>query len=1093
MIFRFVYKACLVFVVLIILACYNNSFAQAPLSSPTISYLTPDVYTVNIPIPPLSPVNAGGAVSQESYGVTTFAGSTGSSGTFGVINCIRNAGNGSLYVTDAYQRLMMITPGGQLTVIAGIANISGYANGQGTTALFNNPAEMAIDGAGNIYIADEGNNVIRKVTPDGTVSTFAGTGAPGSSDGTLTTATFDQPTGLAFDAAGNLYVSDFNTNIIRKITPAGNVSTFAGTANQAGKTDGTGAAARFSGPNYLVTDPAGNIYVSDLKNNIIRKITSAGIVTTMAGTGATGLNNGNGQVATFNGPQGMTLDPEGNLYVADRNNYVVRKITPSGIVSTFAGSGIRGATNGYPLTAVNLSYPSDIIIDASGDFYLADGGQIRKISPSGYTIDKPLPQGLNFDPTTGIISGIPTVVTPSTNYTVTAYNTSGSSSYVIDLTIKASPIQAPQISYITPRIYTVNTVITPLAPTNTGGPVPSNIYGQINTFAGSGTAGKIDATGRAASFFNPAGIIFDAAGNLYVADAGNNQLRKITPGGTVSTVPNYHGNAFCLAIDGAGNIYVADAANNQVEKVSTSGAVSVLAGHPAAGSANGTGIAAGFNKPVAIAIDVSGNLFVADELNNLIREITPEGAVSAFAGSGAQTEADGTGISASFNHPAGLAFDASGNLYVSDNGGNTIRKISPAGAVSTFAGNGSAGSADGPGTSATFNGPQGLAFDEIGYLYVADGGNNMVRKISPLGTVITIAGNAPGANADNSNLNNPTGIAIDASGNAYVSEYNSHIISQVVLTGYFIDKPLPAGLTFDRKTGIISGTPTVVSPATDYTVTAYNKGGSSSYTINIAVQNIIPETITFAPLPEKTYGNPDFAPGATSNNNNLPVTYSSDNIHVATIADGQIHITGAGTANITASQAGDQQYSEATPVTRQLTVNKAPLLITTKDVTKLSGQPNPAFAPEYSGFVYNDGASSLLLLPVITCVATTDSPPGQYEIVVTGASSPNYVITDQNAVLTVLPGEASIVIPNLFTPNGDGINDYWNIKSLNFFPQCMVSVYSRSGGLVFQSHGYPKPWDGTRNGNPLPVGTYYYVISPQNDLPKLSGYVVILR
>ncbi|MGZ3874336.1 MAG: NHL domain-containing protein, partial [Mucilaginibacter sp.] len=348
--------------------------AAVVLQPPNISYTTPDIYTVNIPIAPLSPVNTGGAVSQETYGVTTFAGSTGSAGTFGVINSIRLVGSSDLYITDGWQRLMRITPGGALTTIAGSTNNAGYADGQGAAALFNGPGEMAVDGSGNIYVADENNNVIRKVTPAGVVTTFAGTGARGSADGTLTTATFDQPTGLVFDGAGNLYVSDFNSNIIRKITPSGFVSTFAGTVNQSGKTDGTGAAARFWGPGYLVTDPTGNIYVSDFNNNMIRQITLTGTVSTVAGTGAAGLTNGNAAIATFNGPQGMAFDVSGDLYVADQNNYVVRKITPSGAVSTFAGTGFRGATNGYPLTSVNLSYPRDIVIDASGDLYLADGG-----------------------------------------------------------------------------------------------------------------------------------------------------------------------------------------------------------------------------------------------------------------------------------------------------------------------------------------------------------------------------------------------------------------------------------------------------------------------------------------------------------------------------------------------------------------------------------------------------------------------------------------------------------------------------------------------------------------------------------------------
>lgn len=635
------------------------SNAAIVLGPPNISYTSPDSYSTNTAIAPLTPVNTGGVVSQETYGVTTFAGSTGTGGTFGVINSIRSDGAGNLYVTDASQRLMKITPGGLLTVIAGSANTAGFANGQGAAALFNGPGEMAIDGAGNIYIADENNNVIREVTPGGAVTTFAGTGTSGSVDGTLATATFDHPSGLVFDAAGNMYVSDFNSNIIRKITPGGLVSTFAGTANQSGKTNGTGAAARFWGPGYLAADASGNIYVSDFSNNMIRMITPAGAVSTLAGSGSIGISNGTGNAASFNGPQGIAIDANGNLYVADQNNYVTRKITPGGTVTTFAGTGSRGATNGYPLNSVEFAYPRDIVIDFnSGDLYLADGGQIRKINPSGYTIDKPLPAGLSFDSTTGTISGIPTSVSPPTNYTVTAYNAAGSSSYVINITITGSVVPPPLINYQTPQVYIINSAIAPLSPNNTGGPVPASIYGQINTFAGSGTPGKADGTGRAASFTNPAGIAFDGTGNLYVAD-GSGHLRKITPAGVVSTINNFNGVASDLAFDGLGNIYIADPGNNEIEMLSANGAVSVLAGNPSPGAANGTGAAAGFNAPAALVMDASGNILVADQLNNLIRKVTPAGVVTTFAGSGLRAEADGAGLAASFNNPSGIAIDAS--------------------------------------------------------------------------------------------------------------------------------------------------------------------------------------------------------------------------------------------------------------------------------------------------------------------------------------------------------------------------------------------------------------------------------------------------
>ena len=708
-----------------------------------------------------------------------------------------------------------------------------------------------------------------------------------------------------------------------------------------------------------------------------------------------------------------------------------------------------------------------------------------------------MPDGLVFDSSTGIITGIPTAATPATVYTITAYNEGGNNSTQVSIQIIASQtiVAPPAITYQTPQIYTVNKTIAPLSPTNAGGPVPAAIYGQISSFAGSGAAGKADGTGIAATFNQPAGLAIDAAGNIYVGDVSNFLIRKITPAGVVTTIPNYSGGAFGVAVDALGTIYVADAGNNQIETISPSGIITIIAGSPTPGSANGTGTAASFHTPIGIAIDASNNLYVTDELNNLIRKITPAGVVTTFAGSGAAGETDGTGTSATFNRPIGIAVDPNGNVYVADYGGNTIRKITPSGVVTTLAGSGAKGTADGTGAQASFFQPEGIAIDPSGNLYIADTGNDLIREISPGGKVVTIAGDVPGAGTLNKNFHQPLGIVLDASGNAYVSEFGGNIITLIVLTGYSIDKPLPAGLTFDPKTGTISGTPTAVSPATDYTITAYNTGGSSSTIVNITVITNVPtpQTITFGPLPAKTYGDPDFSPGASSSNNTLPITYTSDNTAVATIVNGQIHITGAGTANITASQDGNDSYTAATPVTQLLTVNKAPLTLTADDKSKTVGQPNPPLTFSHTPFAYNEDVSVLTTQPVLSTIATINSAVGQYVISIGNATSPNYDITQLAGTLTINPATESIVVPNAFTPNGDGINDFWNIKSLTDFPQCLVSVYSRNGNLVFQSRGYAKPWDGTYNGSPVPTGTYYYIINPQTGVQKLSGYVTVLR
>lgn len=275
---------------------------------------------------------------------------------------------------------------GVVTTFAG-SGTPGADEGRGRIASFNSPYGIAIDSADTMYVADTGNHTIRKIAPDGTVSTFAGTnGNSGSVDATGIAASFFRPWGIAVDSSGNVYVSDANNNAIRKITPAGVVTTLAGQAGTTGFTDGTGAAARFNSPRGLVVDSGGNVYVADANNNLIRKITPAGVVTTLAGLAATsGSVDGTGSAARFNGPSGLTLDNSGTLlYVADTANHLIRTMTTAGVVTTFAGTGVLGAVNGTGAVA-SFNRPGAIAVSSSGNFYVADTDNylIRMITPSG--------------------------------------------------------------------------------------------------------------------------------------------------------------------------------------------------------------------------------------------------------------------------------------------------------------------------------------------------------------------------------------------------------------------------------------------------------------------------------------------------------------------------------------------------------------------------------------------------------------------------------------------------------------------------------------------------------------------------------------
>jgi sugar lactone lactonase YvrE len=272
-----------------------------------------------------------------------------------------------------------------VTTLAGKARISGSADGSGAAARFYVPAGIACDTAGNLYVADQDNNTVRKITPTGEVTTLAGkAGSQGSSDGIGAAARFDGPMGIACDTVGNLYVTDADNHTIRKITPTGVVTILAGKAGSYGIADGTGAAARFLFPLDIACDAAGNLYVADTGAETIRKITPAGEVSTLAGKArSSGHSDGSGTAARFNWPEGIACDAAGNVYVADGLNYTIRKITPTGVVTTLAGDArISRSTDGSG-SAATFFRPMDIACDSVGNLYVTDNYTVRKIIPTG--------------------------------------------------------------------------------------------------------------------------------------------------------------------------------------------------------------------------------------------------------------------------------------------------------------------------------------------------------------------------------------------------------------------------------------------------------------------------------------------------------------------------------------------------------------------------------------------------------------------------------------------------------------------------------------------------------------------------------------
>ncbi|MBG6129080.1 sugar lactone lactonase YvrE [Aquimarina sp. EL_43] len=329
-------------------------------------------------------INVTDVVETSTVTVSTFAGSfsgyvdaTGTAARFALPSGCAIDSHGNLFVADvSNQRIRKITPAGVVTTFAG--STFGYADGTGTAAQFNAPYDIAIDANDNLYIADSNNNRIRKITPAGVVTTLAGSGISGSANGTGTAARFNGPRGVAVDASGNVYVSDYGNHRIRKVTPTGVVTNLAG--GSPGFADGTGLNARFNHPSGLTVNSNGDIYVCDNANHRVRKITPAGVVATIVGNGTAGFLDNTGTSARFSYPRDITVDANDNLYVTDFGNRRVRKITPAKVVTTIAGNGSTGSTDGDGTVATfNSAY--GIAFAGSGTFYVTDNGssRIRKI------------------------------------------------------------------------------------------------------------------------------------------------------------------------------------------------------------------------------------------------------------------------------------------------------------------------------------------------------------------------------------------------------------------------------------------------------------------------------------------------------------------------------------------------------------------------------------------------------------------------------------------------------------------------------------------------------------------------------------------
>ncbi len=616
-------------------------------------------------------------------------------------------------------------PSGEITTIAGGNTFAG----DGTLAVQAQvafPTSLAF-GAGHLFIADSGNNRIRRIDGvTGIISTVAGTGRRGFSrdnEGALVAA-LAGPQGVVVDVGQNLFIADTGNHRVRRVDAVtGIITTLAGTGQRGSSGDGGAAAsADLDSPAGVGVDGSGNVFVADTGNHRIRRIDSiTGVITTYAGTGQQG-SSGDGAAASnadLDSPGGVAADEAGNVVIADSGNSRIRRVASgTGVITTLAGTGEEGFGDGSALAA-SFFQPQGVGVDRDDNVFVADWGnsRIRKI-----------------DATTGMVT----------------------------------------------------------------------------TIAGDGTFGFSGDNGLAtqAGVSSPYGVAADASGNVYIADTFNHRVRRVTfEEGVITTVAGdgftqfsgdngfAHGASLSqpegMARDSSGNLFIADTSNNRVRRVDgTTGVITTIAGNGESGFAGDGGVAtvARLSSPQSVAVDLTGNLYIADTFNSRIRRVElASGTITTIAGSGDYgfSGDGGQATDAALADPSGLAFDSDGNLYIADSTNHRVRFVNTStGIITTFAGNGETGFSgdDGPAASASLYNPGGVALDGSGNLLIADTWNNVVRQVSPEGIITTIAGNGQwgfdgdGGAATLAALADPSGVAIDEAGNVFIADsFNDRI------------------------------------------------------------------------------------------------------------------------------------------------------------------------------------------------------------------------------------------------------------------------------------------------------------------------------
>jgi uncharacterized protein (TIGR03437 family) len=638
-------------------------------------------------------------------------GFAGTNAPISELNALATDPNGNIIFADPGNHVVLrLNSDGTVAVLAG-NGLEGFAgdNGPALAASLDRPSDAVMDRAGNLYIYDEFNHRIRRVTPDGTITTYAGTGASNETgdSGSALKAGIGSNDRLAIDSAGNLYIS--NRCQIRRIDTNGIINVFAGTRRCVHGPDGPALQTDMN-PDGMTFDSEGNLYFAESSAHYIRRIGTDGMVTTVIGDGS----------LIINFPHSLVVDSGGNLYYSDVNNEVVIRIGADESVAIVTGTGVSGFSgDGGPASQASVFFPHGLALDSSGDLYMADSGNFR-----------------------------------------------------------VRRIRA----------------------------------GNIETVVGNAQFRYVpDGTPAAqASLYGPNNLAFDRSGNLLISEVSMHEVTQILAadstfqvlagigiegnGGGPLATRSLIDHPRQVAVDSQGSIYFVDNTNSVVyRETPDDGNLTRIAGTPFVtgySGDNGPAVTAVLNSPWGIAVDNSGNVFVADTSNNVIRRISTDGTITTYAGTGnAGFSGDnGPASAAQLNSPYSLAIDPNGNLLVCDRSNNRIRKIDPSGVIATIAGNGQADTTGdgGPATAAAVNSPFAIAVDPDGAILLITSGGRRLRRIDRQGNISTIAGD--GLTRANQGDGGPAGnalldvddVAVDSFGNVFLASFDDDSIRVIL-------------------------------------------------------------------------------------------------------------------------------------------------------------------------------------------------------------------------------------------------------------------------------------------------------------------------